>query len=307
MPHLHRRMMYFCDLTYSKSKVADRNRGAWTGRDTAIGLVGQPQRVERKMLVSRKTGELFPRDVAVIGRTDSEIIIAFRGTQPPVAGAKVAEMRSIIEDWMNDANVLGRAGANDFSGVVHDGFAEAALLLLGGDDGVVARVNALRKVAGAPQRIVLTGHSKGGAIAVLAADWMLRKSDFATSDMEIVTFGSARCGDAGFSQAFQQAGFAATRYESDADIVPLLPPGGGVSPIITQAAKMLGYKRADGATGFLSSGTRFPATAPRVAAWAAAYAPLVGQFLVNRKPLLEKLVHSHGIRANEAYDAIVPQ
>lgn len=305
MESLNRRMMYFCDLAYSRSKVADKTRGQWTARDLAVGLVGMPQRVERHMLVDKKTGVIFPRDVAVVGRTDDAIVVAFRGTQPPAKTASRAETRSIIKDWLNDANVFGRDDHDHFEGTVHDGFSDAAVDLLLGADGVLARIDALRGVAGAPQRVVFTGHSKGGALAIFAAYWLVRHRAFLPADLSVFTFGGARCGNMAFGNAFATLQIGVTRYESDTDIVPLLPAGADVPEIVTRAARLLGYNRADGASGFIPCGTRSPARGLNAGKWLTAYLPLITTFAIQPKLLLEKLVWSHSIGAGDAYDAIV--
>lgn len=305
MDSLNRRMLYFCDLAYSTAKVADRLRTHWTPRDRAIGLDGQLQRVERSPVVNPTSGVIYARDVAVVGRTGDAIVVAFRGTQPPEIDADATKMKSIIVDWLNDANVLGRDDHGQFDGIVHDGFSDAAVDLLLGADGVLARIQALQGVAGAPQRIVFTGHSKGGALAIFGAYWLVRHRAWQASNLSIVTFGGARCGDRAFANSFATMGVALTRYESDTDIVPLLPSGADVPPIVTQAARLLGYDRADGATGFVPCGARSPARGLSAANWVSIYAPLVAGLLLRPKPFFDKLVWSHGIRQGEAYDAIV--
>lgn len=305
MVSLHRRMMYFCNLAYSRKKVVGDVNGSWTARDNAIGLVGPLRRVGRNYSANGETGDTFARDIAVVGRTSEAIVVAFRGTQPPSPNASRSETQSIINDWLNDASVFGRADHNFFEGIVHDGFSDAAVALLNGDDGVAARIDALRSVADAPQRLVLTGHSKGGALAIFAAYWLVRHHGLAAGNLQVVTFGGARCGDNAFCNAYKALGIPTKRYESDTDIVPLLPAGSDVPPIVSQAARLLGYSRANGATGFMPCGARSPNVVPGIEAWFGAYSGLLLAFAVNPGALFNKLVWSHGIIENQAYDAIV--
>jgi hypothetical protein len=68
--------------------------------------------------------------------------------------------------------------------------------------------------------LLVTGHSKGGAVAALAA-WNLQK--LANIPVKVVTFASAKPGDAGFSDGYRAAGIDHTRYEYNNDIVPHVP------------------------------------------------------------------------------------
>lgn len=305
MTNLDRRMLYFCNLAYDRGKVG--SDVGWTPRDKQIGLLAPPRRVERNPGLHLDTGEIFHRDVAVVGQTAQEIVVAFRGTQPPREGADPNEKYSIFSDWINNINVVGMAPDPIFPGIVHNGFAGAATALMEAADGVLARIKAMRAVAGAPQKIILTGHSKGGAVAVLAAWLLYHQSGIAPNQLEVITFGSARAGDADFVAHYAATTIETRVYESNRDIVPLLPAGGNVAPILVTVAKLFGYAEADGQVGFRRAGRRIPAQKPDLADWVAAYAAPVAGFAYNRRPLIDAVTNAHGIGEHNAYDEIVPQ
>lgn len=170
-------------------------------------------------------------DFALAGRFAEGIVIAFRGTLPPVDLCPdgtdiVGELPSptVIRDWLNnidlrpdpDVSVAGEI----MPGRVHRGFARSLHRLW---PGVAGAVDALRGGETA-FRLYFTGHSKGGALANLAAVRALRSWPSAT--VATVTFGAARAGDADFASAYQLAGIVCHRYEVKADVVPDVPLAG---------------------------------------------------------------------------------
>jgi hypothetical protein len=68
--------------------------------------------------------------------------------------------------------------------------------------------------------LYVTGHSKGGAMAGIAA----MKFVAAGYQPYVCTFEAARCGDPAFAAAFAKAVPHAVRYEFQDDLVPHLPP-----------------------------------------------------------------------------------
>jgi hypothetical protein len=159
-------------------------------------------------------------------------VIAFRGTRPPLQPKDDASWATFL-DWMNNADSLSTANRN-YPGAVHRGFARSADRLWdseGSSPGIEAHVEALL-VAGAPRRLYVTGHSKGGALANLAA-WRAR-GRWPDIVPRVVTFAAARAGDEAFKAAYEQAGIRCTRYEVRADLVPLLPPGPDLPPMLRE-------------------------------------------------------------------------
>lgn len=175
-----------------------------------------------------------PIDFALAGRFAEGIVIAFRGTLPPLDlspdGSRIVappfvQWPAIIEDWRNDIHVTMRADAPagvrpPLPGRVHPGFAASLDRLWGG---IVAAVDRLRGGDAAP-RLYFTGHSKGGALANLAA--LCARRAWPEAIVKAATFGAARAGDADFAKAYREAGIDCQRYEVAQDLVPGLPPGG---------------------------------------------------------------------------------
>lgn len=151
-------------------------------------------------------------NAGLVGETDDGIIVAFRGTLPPSSPNK----GQMILDWLDDLNA---ALVPDTSGLdvnVHQGFRDALDSLW---DGVTAAI----KAKASTKPIYVTGHSKGGAMAYLAA-YRLKKALLQSAPVYVATFAAARVGDQGFANAFNAALPHTARYEYADDIVPHVPP-----------------------------------------------------------------------------------
>ncbi|HEU0099444.1 MAG TPA: lipase family protein [Allosphingosinicella sp.] len=186
-------------------------------------------------------------DFALVGRFEEGIVVAFRGTLPPLDlspdGMRIVnpDIRgaAIAFDWRNNLDApLVRdfaVGAATLPGRVHRGFAESLARLWGG---VAETVDGLRD--GSAPRLYFTGHSKGGAIANLAAVCARRIWPAAT--VKAATFGAARAGDGDFAAAYRSAGIDCHRYEVSEDIVPDLPPAGveAGSPTVVRRCEPVG-------------------------------------------------------------------
>ena len=138
----------------------------------------------------------------VMGSVDV-IVVAFRGTE-------IDRKR----DWLSDGDcVLTRAGV---WGLVHRGFARAL-------DCVWPTVTQLvSDYRDNGQTIWYTGHSLGGALAVLAAARSMMNGQ---NVWGVYTFGQPRVGDVDFVNGFEQlAGNRLFRFVNNNDIVPRVPP-----------------------------------------------------------------------------------
>ena len=125
-------------------------------------------------------------------------LVAFRGT----------ESRG---DWLKNINVPGRTREY---GVVHRGF-------LGAFQSVESRLrSALSDSFG--RKLILTGHSLGGALAtVMAAEWQ----DFLPAAW-VITFGQPAVGSGAFRMFFlQHYSGKFFRFVNRDDVVPRVPPG----------------------------------------------------------------------------------
>jgi hypothetical protein len=170
-------------------------------------------------------------DLALVGRFAEGIVVAFRGTLPPldlgpdlrrIVGPDIIGPQ-VIADWLNDfdyehsRNV--EIGGATLPGGVHRGLAGSLARLW---DGVAAEVTRLRR-ANPAANLYFTGHSKGGALANLAA--MLARRLWPDAGVKVATFGAARTGDSDFASHYREAGIDCHRYEVEGDKITDLPPG----------------------------------------------------------------------------------
>jgi len=198
-------------------------------RTEAIGYVGKSSvfysgdlvakylpNLKSETLPSGPLNAAYMREAVTFGVTASEIMVAFRGTLPP--GFK--EFGLSGADWINDARAE-MIPVKDRLYRVHRGFYFA---MSGMWKAVKKQIDDL--VAAHPGLpVCFTGHSKGGALAQIAA--MLFKKGGGGVTVYVCTFASARTGDAEFVKAFDAAVDEGRRYEYGADIVPYLPPRSG--------------------------------------------------------------------------------
>ncbi|MFF4605006.1 lipase family protein [Streptomyces sp. NPDC001339] len=137
---------------------------------------------------------------------DGMIITAFRGTEP-----------TNLRDWLTDATTPpwpGPAG----KGFIHYGFGEAL-------DSIWPQVRAaVDEFRDNGQTVWFTGHSLGGALAMLAGARLHFEEPYVTAD-GIYTFGQPRTCDRLLTKEFNAAfGDRMYRFVNNNDIVPQLPP-----------------------------------------------------------------------------------
>ncbi len=132
-----------------------------------------------------------------VAQDDRSIVVAFRGSEAPTT-------LDGLKDWLltNANNYLilptGRAGT-DFAAAgvgarFHRGFLDALEMVW---EPLLAAVDEAQKAKERP--LWVTGHSLGGALALLAA-WRLQRRFMAVQ--EVVTFGAPMVGNEAASQAF---------------------------------------------------------------------------------------------------------
>ena len=146
--------------------------------------------------------ESVPRDTQVNVRVvttslGASLVVAFRGT----CDAK---------GWQEDAEVSRQAIEGS---MVHRGFMADVMAVLPEVE------KGLDQHIGSP--LFVTGHSKGGAEAMLMA-WVLRNRGRVVDG--VYTFGQPRVGDESFAVTYDRAlGFNTWRFTHGADIVPWVP------------------------------------------------------------------------------------
>lgn len=155
-----------------------------------------------------------------------EIVLAFRGTVGLNAG-----LLGYL-DWLN--NFQSARVSDEWLGNVHFGFHNALFNRASSDNvwealwRVLLRLRAENALAG--KKLYITGHSKGGALAVLAAARL--QKEFGITATAVYTYEAPRAGTADFARRYAELGIPTFRFENRGDIVPHLPPEAGESEIL---------------------------------------------------------------------------
>ena len=124
----------------------------------------------------------------------------------------------IIEDWLNDADFTPQPDPE--LGLVHSGFMDSFENLW---PGIVQQIKAWQAAGklGPQVKVYITGHSKGGALAMLAA--LKLRTENILPVTEVVTFAAPRVGGADFAAKYAAQGIVGYRYENQDDVVPHVP------------------------------------------------------------------------------------
>ena len=161
------------------------------------------------------------RDAAYLWLSGSgnEVILAFRGTLPYNSGAQDPDAQALVlQDWLNDANFAPHADPE--LGQVHKGFRDSFYALWPAIQGQLKSWQAAGKL-GPEVKVYVTGHSKGGALAMLAA--LKLRVDQLLPVTEVDTFGAPRVGSTDFAARYAAQNIAGIRYENQDDMVPHVP------------------------------------------------------------------------------------
>src|SRR5579884_944081 len=153
-------------------------------------------------------------DACLVGALPEGVVLAFRGTLP----FDIHQYPSLL-DWCNDFNA-NPVATEGYPGFVHPGFLGTLAPLW---ERLVAEITRRRIGTAATVPLFVTGHSKGGAMAALAA-WRLQVG--LGIPTRVVTFAAPRAGGPAFRDAYN-AQINHTRYEYADDIVPNLPASQG--------------------------------------------------------------------------------
>jgi hypothetical protein len=151
----------------------------------------------------------------LVGETATEVIVAYRGTEP----FNSLDTERMVLDWVDDF-ITPLVASPNVGGSVHQGFSHAV-------DGLWSWLEATVAALPRTKPLYLTGHSKGGALANIAAVKLV----VAGFTPFVCTFEAARAGDPAFAADFAAKVSHATRYEYQSDIVPMLPPSDAFLPL----------------------------------------------------------------------------
>jgi hypothetical protein len=181
-------LSWTCQLAYESNDAKIKRIAERWGLD---GVRPFQQDPDRLMSLSASRGVLVEKAMA--------LVVAFTGTDPAVV-----------------PNLITDLDARRSTAGLHTGFEMAA----GAVWDIVAPALIAARAAGRP--IVITGHSLGGALAVLTALRALH--DLALQPTAIYTYGMPRVGDLAFAQSYNRAlGSTTYRMVHGADAVPTLP------------------------------------------------------------------------------------
>lgn len=149
-------------------------------------------------------------DAALVGTTNAGVVVAFRGTLPPAV-----DMPSLL-DWLQDFFAEPRT-VPGLPGQVHSGFDDSVNAIWA----AVSSEAAARLKSSGSNTLHVTGHSKGGAMASIAAMRFHNVGAFPAPAVK--TYASARPGDKQFADAYDEM-ISQTSYEYYLDVVPFVPP-----------------------------------------------------------------------------------
>jgi hypothetical protein len=163
-------------------------------------------------------------NACLVGQTELGIIVSFRGTLPPAVPDGWA-------DWLQDlfAEPVSFSG---LPGQVHKGFLDAVNTIL---PKAIAATDALIPSPANP--VYVTGHSKGGGMAPIAA--YLMKQGAGIPVRQVVTFAAPKSGNSGFQAGYQSVFKNHIRYENYGDLVPLLPAPDAFVGIVAKAVSVI--------------------------------------------------------------------
>jgi hypothetical protein len=153
-------------------------------------------------------GGALNENAALVGRVEEGTVIAFRGTLAIDDESKPFAERLL--DWITDLHAL-LVDWRGVAGKVHAGFAGAFMTLQ-------AQIDPL--ITAGIENLFFVGHSKGGALARLAA---IDDFKLLSRPGTVVTFGAPRVGNVEFAKGYAATPIRDFRFEAAGDIVPHVP------------------------------------------------------------------------------------
>ncbi len=190
------------DLTWKKPQI-NRQNAEYFGKAARLAYQ-EPHVIEANLpKLGMQLVKFFDcqNTQAYLAKNDQAMVLAFRGTQP-----------NMIRDWLYD---LDGHQVNGPVGKVHEGFLCALHYIW------LDVWKTLQQERG-NRSLWITGHSLGGALAVLATAKL--RFEKAQPISGLYTYGQPRVGDFEFASRFDQGfGGYAFRFVNYQDIVPRVP------------------------------------------------------------------------------------
>ena len=184
-------------------------------------------------------------DAAFVGTGPDVVVVAFRGTLP----IDSSDTKKSLRDWLNNLEDILVPGEN-LPGRVHQGFLRSI-------DGLWPDLLAAVK-KGFDQnpraRLLVTGHSKGGAAAHLAAARFAKSGAVNGANITVRSFEGAHPGDQAFADGYGQLVPDVIRYEYQDDLVPHLPPSILVRHLFKNVDLFSALRAADNAVDYAPAG-----------------------------------------------------
>ncbi len=205
-------MWTICDLTLGIDFDESTQKAIFTKEETAIEatniFVNKPKLFTNKM-------KNLHINAGLVGSNNNGVTIAFRGTDADVKNGWI--------DWVQDF-VAVPTQSNEFPGKVHLGFKIGLLTIFDSmKKEVIKQLNSNEN-----KKLYVTGHSKGAALATLAAYLFSQDKEIinilnSNEKIEVIVFASPRTGDETFKSEYEKQAINHTSYQSFLDIVPHLP------------------------------------------------------------------------------------
>lgn len=204
-----------------KSRRIDSGNGYFYNLDydyqRAVGFVDGPE-TYAPQFYSDGSDDI---NAVLVGLThDNLAVVAIRGTIPPsMANNNILQW---IKDWLNDADIPPTdwtVGDEDY-GRAESGFADATTKLW-----PWVRQQLGKILPQATNGVVITGHSKGGAMTYLMASLVRQNWPELAGKIEVHAFAPPVAGTSDFVTAYDAAGLGLRtyRYQVENDIIPFLP------------------------------------------------------------------------------------
>jgi len=156
--------------------------------------------------LSKRLNKIFPYVMyfdnkgtqAIVAHDKERIAIIFRGTEPK----EFKDVKADLKTWPKRSD--------EVKGLVHSGFAEALDRVWNDLEPFVDECVKLHDI----KQVIFTGHSLGGALAVVAA----ARSKYVG---EVYTYGQPRVGNRKYSKQVKSKVY---RFVNNNDVVPRVPP-----------------------------------------------------------------------------------